>query len=112
MARAEKGRHETGYQTDGVVIKVDSLADQESLGFTSRAPRWAIAYKFPAEEQVTMLKDIQINIGRTGAATPFAVLEPVFVGGATVGLATLHNADQVRSQGRPDRRPGDRPPGR
>ncbi len=95
VTRAEKGRHDTGYQTDGVVIKVDSLADQDALGFTSRAPRWAIAYKFPPEEQVTLLRDIQINIGRTGAATPFAVLEPVFVGGATVGMATLHNADQV-----------------
>ncbi len=95
VAKAEKGRHATGYQTDGVVIKVDSLADQESLGFTSRAPRWAIAYKFPPEEQVTLLRDIQINIGRTGAATPFAVLEPVFVGGANVGMATLHNADQI-----------------
>jgi DNA ligase (NAD+) len=95
VARAEKGRHETGYQTDGVVVKVDALPDQESLGFTAKAPRWAIAYKFPPEEQVTTLRDIQINIGRTGAATPFAVLEPVFVGGATVGLATLHNADQV-----------------
>jgi DNA ligase (NAD+) len=95
VATAEKGRHETGYQTDGVVIKVNSLADQDALGFTARAPRWAIAYKFPPEEQVTRLKEIMINIGRTGAATPFAVLEPVFVGGATVGLATLHNADQV-----------------
>jgi DNA ligase (NAD+) len=95
VARAEKGRHETGYQTDGVVIKVNSLAEQDALGFTSRAPRWAIAYKFPPEEQVTLLKEIQINIGRTGAATPFAVLEPVFVGGAMVGMATLHNADQV-----------------
>ncbi|HSO49867.1 MAG TPA: NAD-dependent DNA ligase LigA, partial [Acidimicrobiia bacterium] len=95
VARAEKGRHQTGYQTDGVVIKVNSLAEQDALGFTSRAPRWAIAYKFPPEEQVTLLKDIMINIGRTGAATPFAVLEPVFVGGATVGMATLHNADQV-----------------
>jgi DNA ligase (NAD+) len=95
VAGAEKGRHDTGYQTDGVVIKINFLADQEALGFTSRAPRWAIAYKFPPEEQVTRLEDIMINIGRTGAATPFAVLEPVFVGGATVGLATLHNADQV-----------------
>ena len=95
VERAEKGRHETGYQTDGVVIKVDALPDQDSLGFTSKAPRWAIAYKFPPEEQVTLLKAIQINIGRTGAATPFAVLDPVFVGGATVGMATLHNADQV-----------------
>jgi DNA ligase (NAD+) len=95
VERAEKGRHETGYQTDGVVIKVDGLPDQDLLGFTSKAPRWAIAYKFPPEEQVTVLKAIQINIGRTGAATPFAVLDPVFVGGATVGMATLHNADQV-----------------
>ncbi|HSO49584.1 MAG TPA: NAD-dependent DNA ligase LigA, partial [Acidimicrobiia bacterium] len=95
VATAERQRHDTGYQTDGVVIKVNSLGEQEALGFTSRAPRWAIAYKFPAEEQVTTLKDIWINIGRTGAATPFAVLEPVFVGGATVGLATLHNEDQV-----------------
>jgi DNA ligase (NAD+) len=95
VARAEKERHQTGYQTDGVVIKVNALAEQDALGFTSRAPRWAIAYKFPAEEQVTTLRDIWINIGRTGAATPFAVLEPVFVGGATVGMATLHNADQV-----------------
>ena len=95
VQEAERQRHGTAYQTDGVVIKADSLAEQDTLGFTSRAPRWAIAYKFPAEEQVTSLKDIWINIGRTGAATPFAVLEPVFVGGATVGLATLHNEDQV-----------------
>lgn len=93
---AEKGRHQNGYQTDGVVVKADSLSEQAELGFTSRAPRWAIAYKFPAEEQVTTLRNIMINIGRTGAATPFAVLKPVFVGGATVGLATLHNADQVK----------------
>lgn len=93
--RAEASRHEMPYQTDGVVIKADSLAEQGRLGYTAKAPRWAIAYKFPPEEQVTTLKDIQINIGRTGAATPFAVLEPVFVGGATVGLATLHNEDQV-----------------
>jgi DNA ligase (NAD+) len=105
VAKAEKGRHETGYQTDGVVIKVNSLAEQDDLGFTSRAPRWAIAYKFPPEEQVTMLENIQINIGRTGAATPFAVLEPVFVGGAMVGMATLHNADQVALK---DVRIGDR----
>jgi DNA ligase (NAD+) len=95
VSQAEQQRHDTGYQTDGVVIKADSLLDQEVLGFTSRAPRWAIAYKFPPEEQVTLLRDIAINIGRTGAATPFAVLEPVFVGGATVGMATLHNADQI-----------------
>jgi DNA ligase (NAD+) len=95
VADAERTRHDEAYQTDGVVIKVDSLAEQERLGFTAKAPRWAIAYKFPPEEQVTTLKDIMINVGRTGAATPFAVLEPVFVGGATVGLATLHNQDQV-----------------
>jgi DNA ligase (NAD+) len=95
VAEAERMRHDEAYQTDGVVIKVDSLAEQDRLGFTAKAPRWAVAYKFPPEEQVTTLKDIMINIGRTGAATPFAVLEPVFVGGATVGLATLHNEDQV-----------------
>jgi len=94
--KAEAERHDMPYQTDGVVIKVDSLAEQETLGYTAKAPRWAIAYKFPPEEQITTLKDIQINIGRTGAATPFAVLEPVFVGGATVGMATLHNEEQVQ----------------
>ncbi len=93
------------YQTDGVVVKVDSLADQDELGATARAPRWAVAYKFPPEERVTTLRDIQINIGRTGAATPFAVLEPVFVGGATVSMATLHNEEQVRQK---DVRVGDR----
>lgn len=92
---AEKTRHDMPYQTDGVVIKTDSLSEQDALGFTAKAPRWAIAYKFPPEEQTTVLKDIMINIGRTGAATPFAVLEPVFVGGATVGMATLHNEEQV-----------------
>lgn len=93
---AEADRHARGYQTDGVVIKVDSLALQEELGSTARAPRWAIAFKFPPEERTTKLRDIAVNIGRTGAATPFAVLEPVFVGGANVGMATLHNAQQVR----------------
>lgn len=101
---ALKKRHERGYDTDGVVIKVDDLGEQRELGYTSKAPRWAIAYKFPPEEQVTRLKDIAINIGRTGAATPFAVLEPVFVGGATVSMATLHNADEVK---RKDVRIGD-----
>lgn len=95
VREAESERHDMPYQTDGVVIKVDSLAEQDQLGYTAKAPRWAIAYKFPPEEQVTELKDIAINIGRTGAATPFAVLEPVFVGGANVGMATLHNEDQV-----------------
>lgn len=97
--------HRLAYQTDGVVIKVDSLADQDELGATARAPRWAVAYKFPPEERVTTLRGIRINVGRTGAATPFAVLEPVFVGGANVSMATLHNEDQVRHK---DVRVGDR----
>jgi len=92
---AEKHRHDLGYQTDGVVVKVDALAEQAELGFTAKSPRWAIAYKFPPEEQTTRLRDIRINIGRTGAATPYAVLEPVFVGGATITNATLHNQDEV-----------------
>ena len=99
-------RHRSlAYQTDGVVVKVNSLSDQDKLGNTSRAPRWAVAYKFPPEERVTTLRDIRINVGRTGAATPFAVLEPVFVGGANVSMATLHNEDQVRIK---DVRVGDR----
>jgi DNA ligase (NAD+) len=104
VAAADASRHDHNYQTDGVVIKVDSISDQETLGFTSRAPRWAIAYKFPPEERTTLLNDIQINVGRTGRATPFAVLEPVFVGGANVGMATLHNEDEVH---RKDVRIGD-----
>jgi DNA ligase (NAD+) len=105
VADAERVRHDRDYQTDGVVVKVDSLPAQAALGFTAKAPRWAVAYKFPPEEQVTLLRDITINVGRTGAATPFAVLEPVFVGGASVGFATLHNEDEIR---RKDIRVGDR----
>ncbi|MEX0865629.1 MAG: NAD-dependent DNA ligase LigA [Acidimicrobiia bacterium] len=105
VARAEAERHTMAYQTDGVVIKADRLNEQGALGYTSKAPRWAIAYKFPPEEQVTVLRDIGINIGRTGAVTPYAVLEPVFVGGAMVGLATLHNQDQIALK---DIRIGDR----
>ena len=97
-------RHDLPYEIDGVVVKVDGLAQREALGFTSKAPRWAIAFKFPPEERTTVLRAIQVSIGRTGRATPFAVLEPVFVGGSTVGMATLHNADQVRAK---DVRPGD-----
>ena len=97
-------RHQIPYEIDGVVVKVDDLAQREALGFTARAPRWAIAFKFPPEERTTLLRDIQVSIGRTGRATPFAVLEPVFVGGSTVGMATLHNEDQVRLK---DVRPGD-----
>ena len=99
-----EGRHDLDYDIDGVVVKVDDLELQRRLGATSRAPRWAIAYKFPPEERTTSLLRIQVSIGRTGKATPFAVLEPVFVGGSTVSLATLHNEDQVRMK---DVRPGD-----
>ena len=102
--RWEERRHELDYEIDGVVVKVDDLALQRQLGATSRAPRWAIAYKFPPEERSTRLNAIAVSIGRTGKATPFAVLEPVFVGGSTVSLATLHNEDQVRAK---DVRPGD-----
>lgn len=91
----ERRRHELGYQTDGVVIKVDALSEQAELGYTAKSPRWAIAYKFPPEEQTTVLRSIEVNVGRTGAVTPYAVLDPVFVGGATVTNATLHNADEV-----------------
>jgi DNA ligase (NAD+) len=100
----QEHRHDLAYEIDGAVAKVDDLAQREQLGFTSRAPRWAIAYKFPPEERTTLLRDIQVSVGRTGRATPFAVLEPVFVGGSTVGMATLHNQDQVRAK---DVRPGD-----
>ncbi len=100
----QEHRHSLPYDIDGIVIKIDSLAIRSELGSTSKAPRWAIAYKLPPEERTTLLKDIQVSIGRTGRATPFAVLEPVFVGGSTVGMATLHNQDQVRFK---DVRPGD-----
>ncbi|MSO31865.1 MAG: NAD-dependent DNA ligase LigA [Ilumatobacteraceae bacterium] len=91
----ETHRHDLGYEIDGVAVKVDDLSQREILGFTSRAPRWAIAFKFPPEERNTVLRDIGVSIGRTGRATPFAVLDPVFVGGSTVSMATLHNRDQV-----------------
>ncbi|HUB69727.1 MAG TPA: NAD-dependent DNA ligase LigA [Acidimicrobiales bacterium] len=97
-------RHDIDFEIDGVVVKVDDLAQRRELGATSKAPRWAIAYKFPAEEKTTLLRDIMVSIGRTGKATPFAMLEPVVVGGARVSLATLHNEDQVRTK---DVRPGD-----
>ena len=97
-------RHSLAYEIDGVVTKVDELALHDVFGATSRAPRWAIAFKFPPEERTTRLIDIMVSIGRTGRATPFARLEPVFVGGSTVGVATLHNEDQVAAK---DVRPGD-----
>jgi DNA ligase (NAD+) len=100
----EERRHDLAYEIDGVVVKVDDLALHRRLGWTSRAPRWAIAFKFQPEELATRLVDIEVSIGRTGRATPFARLAPVFVGGSTVQLATLHNEDQVRLK---DVRPGD-----
>ena len=99
----EAKRHDLPYEIDGAVIKIDQLDLQEELGVTSRAPRWAIAYKLPPEEQTTKLLEIQVSIGSKGKATPFAVLEPVFVGGSTVAMATLHNEDQVKFKDvRPD----------
>lgn len=92
-------RHDAIHEIDGLVIKVDSLATQRQLGTTSRAPRWAVAYKYPPEEVTTKLKDIAVSIGRTGRATPFAVLEPVFVSGSTVSMATLHNQHEVKRKG-------------
>jgi DNA ligase (NAD+) len=97
-------RHDVEHDIDGVVIKVDQLGMQRELGYTSKAPRWAIAYKYPPEERETLLKEIAVYVGRTGAATPYAVMEPVFVGGVTVTSATLHNQDEVA---RKDVRPGD-----
>ena len=97
-ARWQAHRHDLPYEIDGVVVKVDDLGHQEALGFTSRAPRWAIAYKFPPEERTTTLRAIEVSVGRTGRVTPYAVLDPVFVGGATVTHATLHNEDQVKAK--------------
>ncbi len=102
--QCEARRHDLPYEIDGAVIKVDRLDLQQELGATSRAPRWAVAYKLPPEEKTTKLLDIHVSIGSKGKATPFAVLEPVFVGGSTVAMSTLHNEDQVREK---DVRPGD-----
>ena len=99
VEKLEGDRHSIEHEIDGVVIKVDDLARQGELGSTSRAPRWAIAYKYPPEQVNTKLLDIRVSIGRTGRATPFAVLEPVRVAGSEVEFATLHNQDQVRSKG-------------
>jgi len=94
-----KLRHSLEHEIDGVVVKVDDLSRQQQLGFTSRAPRWAIAYKYPPEQVQTKLKDIKVSIGRTGRATPYAVVEPVLVAGSTVEYATLHNQDVVAAKG-------------
>src|SRR5438477_3297560 len=98
-------RHNFPYQTDGAVVKVDSLAQRERLGFTAKSPRWAIAYKYEAERVETRLLDIIVQVGRTGTLTPVAVLEPVLVSGSTVGRATLHNEEEIK---RKDIRIGDR----
>jgi DNA ligase (NAD+) len=92
-------RHETPYEIDGVVVKIDPLDMQRAMGATSRAPRWAIAYKYPPEEVNTRLLDIRVNVGRTGRVTPYAVMEPVKVSGSTVDRATLHNEDEVKRKG-------------
>ena len=102
-AHWQEHRHDLDYEIDGVVVKVDDLAQRLELGFTSRAPRWAIAYKFPPEERTTVLRDIQVSVGRTGRATPFAVLEPVFVGGSTVGDGDAPQRGPGAGQGRPAR---------
>ena len=99
VAHHGEHRHDLSHEIDGIVIKVDALAEQDRLGSTSRAPRWAIAYKFPPEEVNTKLLDIQVNVGRTGRVTPFGVMEPVFVSGSTVEMATLHNGFEVARKG-------------
>jgi DNA ligase (NAD+) len=104
VKEASAHRHDRDYETDGIVVKVDSLADQRQVGFTARSPRWAIAFKLPPEERTTILRSIEINVGRTGAVNPYAVMEPVFVGGVTVTNATLHNEGEIH---RKDVRPGD-----
>ncbi len=98
-ARTNERRHSLDHEIDGVVVKVDDLGERDELGNTAKAPRWAIAFKFPPEEQTTRLNNIEVNVGRTGAVTPFAVLEPVHVGGVTVSTATLHNVDEIERKG-------------
>src|SRR5437870_5980096 len=100
----DKVRRKFGYETDGAVIKLNDFAQREKAGFTSKAPRWAIAYKYAAEQAETKLKGITIQVGRTGKLTPVAELEPVFLAGSTIGRATLHNEDELR---RKDIRIGD-----
>jgi len=100
----EEHRASLPYETDGIVAKIDSIAIQDSLGYVAREPRWAVAYKFPAEQATTILKDIGINVGRTGSLNPYAILEPVFVGGVTIQSAALHNEDDIK---RKDIRIGD-----
>ena len=95
----DRRRQELDYEIDGIVAKVNSIAYQDFLGAVSRSPRWAVAYKFREETAVTMMKDIMVSVGSTGVLTPFAVLDPVFVSGATISIATLHNEDEIRRKG-------------
>ncbi len=99
----EKDRSQLGYEIDGVVIKVNEAALQRRLGYTGRAPRWAVAYKFTARFAVTKVEDILVQVGRTGKLTPVAALAAVPIGGITVTRATLHNADEIRAAGLADR---------
>ena len=99
IEKAGEQRETLGYEIDGVVLKVDAHATQQRLGYTGRAPRWAIAYKFSAEQAVTQMEDIMITVGRSGKLTPTAMLKPVFVGGVTISRATLHNADWIEHMG-------------
>ena len=99
VAHFGEHRHSVEHELDGVVVKVDDLNQQAELGYTSRAPRWAIAYKYPPEEVNTKLLDIQVNVGRTGRVTPYGVMEPVVVAGSTVSMATLHNGFEVKRKG-------------
>lgn len=104
VAATQEYRHGNDYEIDGVVVKLDVLAEQVDVGYTAKSPRWAVAFKLPPEEKTTTLEEIRINVGRTGAVTPYAVLDPVFVGGVTVTNATLHNEGEIH---RKDVRPGD-----
>ncbi|MCP4309063.1 MAG: NAD-dependent DNA ligase LigA [bacterium] len=104
VTETQEGRHANDYEIDGIVVKVDDLGEQDEVGYTAKSPRWAVAYKLPPEEKTTTLEEIRINVGRTGAVTPYAVLDPVFVGGVTVTNATLHNEGELH---RKDLRPGD-----
>ena len=95
---AETERRSLPYEADGLVIKINNFATQARLGFVGKDPRWAVAYKYPGEEAVTRLLDIKVNVGRTGTLNPYAVLDPVQVGGVTVSSATLHNEDYIREK--------------